>query len=88
MVVAAFDEVLQPDVVEGAIADAVRRLTPNIEALEAQRARITARTPALEAEKLNFVAAVAVAPKRAGTGRGDREARAAAAGAGGRTRAP
>src|SRR5687768_5899023 len=53
--------VLNPEIVEGAIADAVRALRPSRDAVAATRAALVADVRRLEDEQARFVTAIAVA---------------------------
>jgi hypothetical protein len=55
------DYVLDPEIVEGAIADAIRELRPSRDTVEAKRAALLADIKVLEDEQARYVAAIAVA---------------------------
>ena len=53
--------VLDPDIVEGAIADAIRELRPSPDTIEDKRQALQAELRGLDAKQLNYVAAIAKA---------------------------
>ncbi len=55
------DYVLDPEIVDGAVADALAELRPDNEAIEGRRALLGDEIRKLEAEQAKFVAAIAIA---------------------------
>lgn len=53
--------VLDREVVEGAIVDAIRKLRPSRETVDAKRQALQAEIAKIEAEQARYVAAIAVA---------------------------